>query len=162
MTAHPVVGTWRLAVTPAAAAPHPALFAFAADGTLAVVGPPALPAPPGAPYRATHLASGLGVWAAAGASAAAFTADLLASDEDGTFVGTLTLRGTAAVGGDRREIAGDYEATAVDPGGQVVAGAGGGGRLRGTRMAVEPPGTPAPERAQEEQAWSLGGFGGSG
>ena len=135
------VGAWRVVVSPAGGQPHPAGLAFAADGTLVAAEPPAQPAPPGFPFRVLLLSSGTGVWAATGAAGGALTFDLIAADEHGTAIGTVTIRGTMELAADGGSFAGVYEAVLTDPAGRAVPA--GGGTFRGTRLVVAPPGTPS-------------------
>jgi hypothetical protein len=116
--------------------PHPGLLTFAADGTLLVADVPVQPAPPGAPVPAVYYSGGHGAWEATAADAAAFTFDLLLATEQGAALGTLTLRGVATLGADRRTLDGTYVGAFTDPAGQ--AGAAGQGSFRGTRLTVEP------------------------
>jgi hypothetical protein len=140
-----VVGSWRVVVGGVSGRTYPALITFAADGTMTVSEPPVLPAPPGAPYAQLRFSGGHGAWASSGERAAAITFDLLAADETGNPLGAFTVRGTVEVDMDGRRWDGGWDAVVTDPAGNV--GPAFAGTFSGTRITVEPPGTPPPTGA---------------
>jgi hypothetical protein len=81
------------------------------------------------------------VWERTGEQAAAFTFDLLATAEDGTPLGTFTVRGTVELGGRGEHFEGEYDVVATDPAGQVSPA--GGGTISSRSMMLEPMGTPS-------------------
>ncbi len=72
---------------------------------------------------------------------AAFIFDLLSTDEAGTPLGTFTVRGTVELAGRGEVFDGAYDVVATDPTGQISRA--GGGTLAGTRILLEPMGTPS-------------------
>jgi hypothetical protein len=136
-----VVGTWRVVVNDASGLTHPGTVTFAADGTLLVSIPPVLPAPEGAPVAQFEYSAGNGVWASTGERAVAFTFDLLATDDVGTPLGVFTVRGTLDLTEKGDGYDGSYDVVVTDPSGQVSPA--GGGTITGTRMMLEPIGTPS-------------------
>jgi len=139
---HPVVGSWfvTLAVT-GAMDQEAALDTFAADGTLLISVKPVSPAPPGAPFRQIFTGPMHGSWTAVLADQVAFTVVRLQADENGTYLGTVTVRATLDVGDDGRRLSGAFDYEVADPAGHIVAT--GTGTAEGTRIAVEPMATPA-------------------
>jgi hypothetical protein len=133
------VGAWRVTVSPPQGEPHPGLLTFSADGTLQVADVPTQPAPPGLPVTTLFFSGGHGVWEPTRQDAA-FIIDILVGAENGMPIGTLTLRGTAALESDNQSLHATYTVDFADPTGQVVST--GQGALQGTRIRVEPPGTP--------------------
>jgi hypothetical protein len=119
MTAHPIVGAWR--VIPAQPGPSLVLILYHADGTVLFSTPSASPAPPDASYAVTYETPAYGVWESTGERSAALSATLIDTDEAGTFLGTLNFHGTAQVDetGETYAYAGVVEP--VDPNGTVVA-----------------------------------------
>jgi hypothetical protein len=128
MSVDSFVGAWRVTVSPPQGQPHPGLITFAADGTLLAADLP----------TTLLFSGGHGAWEPTGQDAA-FTFDILVATETGMPIGTLTLRGTAALGSDKQSLSAAYTVDFADPTGQVVST--GQGSLQGTRIGVEPPGT---------------------
>ena len=75
------------------------LIAFKDDGAVEVHGPPVMPALPGPGEVPLQVSSGLGTWERTGEGECAFEYVRLLAAEDGAGVGTLNVRGTAAVDG---------------------------------------------------------------
>ena len=76
-----------------------ALIAFDDDGDVVVHGPPVMPALPGSGEVPLLASSGLGTWEITGEGECAFEYVRLLAADDGVGVGTLNVRGTAAVDG---------------------------------------------------------------
>jgi hypothetical protein len=149
MTAHPIVGAWR--VIPAPPGPPLVLILYHADGTLLFSTPSGSPAPPDASHAVTYETPAYGVWESTGERSVALSATLIDTDEAGTFLGTLNFHGTVQIDetGDAYTYTGVVEP--VDPGGSVVATfpvTTSATRIRvdHARAAAAPPmaGTPAP------------------
>ena len=136
---NPLVGAWRVTVSPPLGPPHQGLVTFAADGTLRVATQPVQPAPPGVPFAAVVFGEGHGVWEPADGGAA-FVVDLLGASESGVPFGTLTLRGLATLGPDGQTLSGAYALTITPPDG--AAAEAGQGSFQGRRMTVGAPATP--------------------
>lgn len=135
-----VVGSWRVTVNDESGLTHPALITFAADGAATVSEPPLLPAPPGAPFQQIQFSGGNGVWASIDDDTAAITFDLLAADENGTPLGVFTVRGNLTLIADREQFDGLYDVVLTDPTGNVTPA--GRGAFTGSRIGIEPMGTP--------------------
>jgi hypothetical protein len=124
---HPVVGTWDLVET--ADPEHPFVLAFSADGNV------------------VSLEEGevsLGVWETTGPTSAALTITQQIPPEEisGVEGASLIIRATIEVAPDGQSLTADYT---VEPGGMEWIPAGteyGPGHLTGTRVVVEPMGTP--------------------
>jgi len=82
-----------------------------------------------------------GSWTAIGPDQVALTVVRLQADEGGTYLGTVTVRAVLDVSSDGRHLSGAFDYDVADPAGSVVAS--GTGTAEGTRIAVEPMGTPA-------------------
>jgi hypothetical protein len=82
------------------------------------------------------FSGGHGAWEIVERDLAAFTLDILVADENGNAIGTLTLRGIAALGEDGETIDAEYTVTHTDPLGNVLSS--GLGAFEGTRIHVEP------------------------
>ncbi len=133
-TEHPLVGAWR--VVPDPPGPPLVLIVYHADGTLVYSGPALAPAPQGSPARLVFDTPAFGVWEPTGDRSAALTASLIETDEQGTFLGTLTFHGTVDLDDARNayRFAGVVEV--ADPSGVVVATAP--VSTRATRLQVDP------------------------
>jgi hypothetical protein len=95
---------------------------------------PVQPAPPGAPFRVLIAGGGHGAWQAADDHTAAFTVTFLATDDNGTLLGILTLAGTATLGPGRQTIDAAFTVSFADPAGNVSSS--GQGRFHGLRMVT--------------------------
>ncbi len=139
---HPVVGSWRLNLTVTGAMDQEAaLDTFTADGTLIASVKPVSPAPPGAPFD--HIFTSLmhGSWTAVGPDQVALTIIRLQTDEGGNYLGTVTVRAVIDVSGEGQRLSGPFTYEVADPAGSIAAS--GTGTAEGTRIEVEPMGTPA-------------------
>ena len=76
-----------------------ALIAFDDDGDVVVHGPPVMPALPGSGEVPLQASAGLGTWQSTGEGECAFEYVRLLAADDGVGVGTLNVRGTAALDG---------------------------------------------------------------
>lgn len=126
---HPLVGTWLL-IDAADPDSPPFLGAFSADGI----------------YQQADYdgLSGYGAWESTGPSSAALTFVQLFSDGEGVFGGSATIRATIEVDPDGQLLTGAYT---LELGGVEGAPTGeyGPGAVTGTRLGVEPTGTPVGE-----------------
>ena len=124
--AHPLIGTWVLTET--VDPEHPFVVAFSADGNVMSV---------------EEGVVSLGVWEPTGPTSAALTiTEDLPPQQVGEIEGaTLTIRATIEVAPDGQSLTADYT---VEAGGMewMPAGEHGPGSVTGTRVAVEPMGTP--------------------
>ena len=75
------------------------LIAFEEGGEVEVHGPPVMPALPGPGEVPLQASSGLGTWQSTGGRECAFEYVRLLAGDDGIGVGTLNVRGVAAVDG---------------------------------------------------------------
>jgi hypothetical protein len=99
------------------------LIAFAADGTVEVQAPPVLPALPGAGETPLPASGGLGAWEEIAPGECAFEFVRLLAAEDGVGLGTLDVRGTAAI--DDGNLSGSLTYTRATGFGQTAATAAG-------------------------------------
>ena len=138
---HPIVGTWRanLAVT-GAMDQEGALQTFAADGTMLASVKPVSPAPPDAPFGQIFASLMHGNWTVVGPNQVALTLVRLQTDESGTYLGTVTVPAVLDVSSDGQRLSGPFTYDVADPAGNVVAS--GTGTVEGTRLEVQPMGTP--------------------
>jgi hypothetical protein len=122
--AHPMVGTWVLTDNSNPEGPSTIVGAFSSDGTFVQV---------------EEGDVGVGVWEPTGPTSAALTFTELGSPEEGG--GSFTLRATVEIAPDGQSLTADYtvEVTGVEG---VPAGEYGPGTATGTRVVVEPMGTP--------------------
>jgi hypothetical protein len=141
MAGQELVGSWRLTVTEAQAPPFLALGTFGADGTVVVSPPPVVPPSPHGPATVVHTSAGHGAWEVTGADTAIVTFVLLATDEQGNLFATRTIRASLTLGSDGQSFSGEFEATVVDPAGNVMATES--GVIQATRIIAEAPGTRA-------------------
>ncbi len=141
MAKHPIVGSWRvsLAVT-GAMDQEGALNTFTADGTVLASVKPVSPAPPGAPFGQTFASLMHGNWTVVGPNQVAFTIVRLQTDENGNYLGTVTVPAVLDVSSDGQRLSGSFTYAVADPAGNVVAT--GTGTAEGTRIAIESMGTP--------------------
>ncbi len=138
---HPVVGSWRVNLTITGTMDQVAVLdTFGADGTLIASVKPVSPAPPGAPFGQIFASLMHGSWTAAGPGQVAFTVVRLQTDEKGTYLGTVTVRAVLDESSDGQRLSGSFTYDVADPAGHVVAS--GTGTAEGTRIQVEPMGTP--------------------
>ena len=123
---HPLVGAWILTI---AEDPDglPSLVAFSSDGI----------------YQESDQdgAAGYGAWQATGPTSAALTFVTLSPVPEGEFGGSATIRATIEVSADGQTFTGSFtiEFTGVEG---IPEGEFGPGTATGTRIAVEPMGTP--------------------
>ncbi len=136
------VGSWRLVVTDQSGGrpPFPALAAFEAGGVFVTSNPLVTPAAPGAPNKLTFSTTGYGAWTATPNGGAALTFMAIDSDEQGHVIAVATIRATFVLGADGNSFSGPFAVTVAAPNGKVVFTSG--GTVSGTRIAVEPMGSP--------------------
>ncbi len=141
MAAHPVVGSWRVNLTGDGAMDQESVLdTFTADGTVLASVKPVSPAPPGAPFGQTFASLMHGNWTVVGPNQVALTLVRLQTDEDGNYLGTVTVPAVLDVSSDEQRLSGPFTYAVADPAGNVVASGTGTGE--GTRIAIEPMGTP--------------------
>jgi hypothetical protein len=121
--AHPIIGTWVLTDTSDPEG-EPSLVAFTADGIFVDVESDSI---------------GLGVWEATGPTSAALTFTGQNPPDEGG--GSFTIRATFEVAPDGQSLTADYtlEGSGIEG---VPPGEYGPGQVTGTRVVVEPMGTP--------------------
>lgn len=122
---HPLVGTWFITSDPSPDAP-PDLVIFGSDGTFQQL--------------EAYGSIGFGVWEATGPNTANLTFSGLNPDESGDFAGTVTIRAAITVAEDGKSLTATYTVQFVFKG--EDSGELGPGTVTGTRMVVEPMGTP--------------------
>ena len=131
------VGSWLLTVP--GTAPAHSLATVMADGTLIDSDPPVFPAGGGAPV--TFHSAGQGVWRQTGPTTAAATFVDVVADAQGNYLGSETISERWTLGADGDSFGGRFSVRAVDPSGKVVSQVG--GTVQGTRITLQPMGTPA-------------------
>ena len=131
-TAHPIVGAWQADLDADSPNNPPALVVFHADGTY---------------LQTDETGVALGAWEATGERTATLTVLILMSGEDGGPAGHLTIRAAYEVAADGQSYAGSHTLEFVGGEG-MPAGELGPGSATGTRIAVEPMGTPAASLAE--------------
>jgi len=142
MAKHPIVGSWRLSLAVTGAMDQEgALDTFTSDGTVLASVKPVSPAPPGAPFGQAFASLMHGNWTVVGPSQVALTLVRLQTDESGNYLGTVTVPAVGEVSSDGQGLSGSFTYEVADPSGNVVAS--GDGTLEGTRLGVQPMGTPA-------------------
>ena len=120
---HPIVGTWNTETSSG----DPGEVVFSADGTLVSLDSEDV---------------SLGVWRATGPSTVALMfSGLIPAEEAGSGGGRFTIRATLEVAADGQSFSGDYtvEVTGVEG---MPTGEYGPDSVTGTRVVVEPMGTP--------------------
>ena len=116
------VGSWRLTVVGIPGFPaFPVVVSYHADGTAASIGLPSQPAAPGSPNALVFNATGVGSWVATGPNASAFSFDVLNADEQGRYLGRLTVTGTQRLSDDGTTLTTEQVLTVTDPDGKVLA-----------------------------------------
>jgi hypothetical protein len=123
----PLVGAWILDNNADDPANAPELVVFSGDGTYL-----------GAPFDGGTT---VGVWEPTGERTAAITLVFLTPGADGAFGGMATVRGTVEVAEDGLSFTAPYTLEFAEPGGGR-SGEFGPATATGTRMAIEPMGTP--------------------
>jgi hypothetical protein len=119
---HPLVGAWLLVdASDPESAPFPA--SFSSDGIY---------------HDSDSDGAGLGAWESTGPTSAALTMMIVAPEEEGG--GMVTIRATIEVGADGQTLTGDYTIEVSGEG--APPGEFGPGSVTGTRIVVEPMGTP--------------------
>ena len=141
MAKHPIVGSWRVSLAGTGAMDQEiALDTFTGDGSVLASIKPVSPAPPGAPFGQTFASLMHGNWMVIGPNQLALTLVRLQTDESGNYLGTVTVPAVAEVSGDGQGLSGSFTYDVADPSGNVVAS--GTGTFEGTRLEVQPMGTP--------------------
>jgi hypothetical protein len=127
MAGHPLVGAWVLDNDVDDPVNPPELIVFAADGSYI-----------GAAVDGTNT---IGAWEATGTHSAAVTLVFFVPGEDGASGATVTVRGTVDVAADGQSFTAPYTLEVTDPEG-ARSGEFGPSTATGTRITVEPMGTP--------------------
>jgi hypothetical protein len=123
LAGHPLVGTWLFSDP---SQPENVFFiAFTSDGTLIQVEPSA--------------GTGLGVWEATGPTTANLYMQGVSTEE--WFEGTTTIRASIEVSADGTSLTAEYTVQFISSDGEDT-GELGPGSITGTRVVVEPMGTP--------------------
>jgi hypothetical protein len=128
MGGHPLVGTWLLDTNVKDPANGPEVTIFTADGAYISVDAEGFP---------NH-----GVWEATGERTAALTIVSPGMEEEGVFAGTFVVRASVEVDETGDAFTAQYTGEFVTPDG-TETGEYGPGTATGTRIEVEPMGTPA-------------------
>jgi hypothetical protein len=126
LAGHPVVGTWILTDTDDPEG-VPFLAVFTSDGVYQQVS-----------YDGFF---GYGVWEATGPASAALTFMAQVPDDAGEFGGSVTVRAALDVADDGQSLTASYTVEFVAPDGSSE-GEQGPGEVTGTKMTVQPMGTP--------------------
>ena len=124
---HPVVGTWLADTDTDDPESLPSTFIFSADGAFQEVN--------------AEGDVGLGRWEATGDRSVGLTIWFFGTDEDGEFGGTAVVRAEGEVSEDGQTFTATYTLEFVDPDG-TGTGQYGPANAMGTRLAVEPMGSP--------------------
>jgi hypothetical protein len=152
MAKHPIVGSWWVSLASTGAMDQESLAStgamdqesvldtFTADGTVLASVKPVSPAPPGAAFGQTFASLMHGTWTVAGPNQVALTLVRLQTDESGNYLGTVTVPAVGEVSSDGQGLSGSFTYDVADPAGNVVAS--GTGTFEGTRLEVQPMGTP--------------------
>ncbi len=141
MAKHPIVGSWRVNLAGTGAMDQEiSLGTYTADGTVLASVKPVSPAPAGAPFGQTFASLMHGNWTVVGPNQVALTLVRLQTDESGNYLGTVTVPAVGEVSSDGQGLSGSFTYDVADPAGTVVAS--GTGTLEGTRLEVQPMGTP--------------------
>jgi hypothetical protein len=125
MADHPLVGTWILTDDDAPDDP-PFLAIFSSDGTYQQID-----------YDGS---AGFGVWEATGPTTANMSFMAQEQNDDGSFGGAVTIRASIEVAADGMSLTADFTLQFVS--GDFDSGELGPGSVTGTKMMVEPMGTP--------------------
>lgn len=132
---HPVVGSWRVAVTiPGAGPAFINLATLSSDGTVLVAFPSPTPAAPEAGHRLEFWTPAVGSWIATGERAATLAFVALGVDESGTAIGTHTL--TAAIESTGPGWSGSFTMEIAGPDGSVQTSVS--GTVSATPIAAAP------------------------
>jgi hypothetical protein len=132
---HPLVGSWRVAVSvPAAKYEGVNLATFGADGTVVVTFPSPSPAAPGQNHTLEYFGPALGTWVAGGERDAAMTFVTLGADESGYPIGSHTISAEVEVAADGRTWRGSFAMEIAAVSGAVQATIP--GAVTATRIAV--------------------------
>src|SRR5664279_4951722 len=140
-----IVGSWQLILTdtsqPAGQQTSPSLVTFFADGTLINSD---MPVESTGQNSVGVPSAGHGAWLAGLGGQVALTFDELLASATGTFLGTVRVTASVAVGATDT-LAGSYSVVIVGPDGSSQL-ASGSGTLTGTRISVgpSPAASPAP------------------
>lgn len=127
MAGNPLVGSWNANTDASNPNNPPSLFIFTADGIYAEVD--------------ADGTTAMGAWEATGANTANLTAYSHQTDEHGNFAGTLIIRASVTVSADGQSFTAPYTLEWMAPDG-TMSGQAGPGTASGTKVAVEPMGTP--------------------
>ena len=127
MAGNSLVGSWNANTNTADPTNPPSLFIFTADGIYAEVD--------------ADGSTAMGTWEATGANTANLTAYEHQTDEKGAFAGTLIIRAAVTVSADGKSFTAPYTLEWMMPDG-TMSGQAGPGTAGGTKIAVEPMGTP--------------------
>ena len=140
-TQHPIVGSWRIAlIVTGAMDQEGALSSFTSDGSVVSSVKPVSPAPAGSPFGQIFASLAHGSWTSDGTTSAAFTIVRLQTDEQGNYLGTVSVSAVGDMGTDGESVSGPFTYDVADPTGAVIAS--GTGTFEGSRIAVEPMATP--------------------
>ena len=124
---HPLVGTWLADTDQETSDNALDTFVFSSDGA----------------YAQSEAGGGslLGAWEATGERTATLTAVGAEADEEGTNVGSITIRASIEVSDDGNSFTAEYTIEFIQPDG-TTSGEAGPGIATGERLVAEPPGTP--------------------
>lgn len=135
-TSHPAFASaWRVSITPMDGPSFGGVSTYAADGTIVSSVLPVMPTPPDAPAGVTFASAGHGVWEATDAGSADLIIVHLRADENGSFIGTMTIRATITLAADGQSFVGQFVRTVADPGGNTVTTLE--GTVAGTRIGLD-------------------------
>jgi hypothetical protein len=129
MAGHPLVGSWNANTDVSNPSNPPSLFIFTSDGIYTEVD--------------ADGTTAIGSWQATGPNTANLTALEHQTDDNGKFVGTLIIRASITVSADGQSFTAPYTLELTPPlAGGTSTGQAGPGMASGTKIAVEPMGTP--------------------
>lgn len=139
------VGSWNVTIAVPGEPGDPHLASFGADGTFVEAARPVQPAPADAPFVAIFPSPGHGAWGSAGEGTAVLVFTRLLSNEKGEYLGTVPARATVELSADGQRFTGPLTFEVADAAGTLIDT--GRGTLSGTRIGIEPAGTPTAGRA---------------
>jgi hypothetical protein len=132
---HPLIGTWRVAVTiPGAPAGLINLARLSADGGVAAAFPSPTPAAPGAAHTMEFWSPALGSWSATDERGAALIFVSLGADEHGAYIGTHTVSATISLDAGDATWSGSFQFAIAGPDGAALGTVA--GTIHATRISA--------------------------